>query len=126
MARKYNRDKRGRFASSGSGATERGSRLTGKGSAKTMRVTPDTAPRSSAPKGTVSGSSRGRVLQRAERIGGFGAVGKARQSLKTQVARVKGGRTRRANLEAMPLSKRSKSFQAKRAAEGVARALRPR
>lgn len=91
-----------------------------------MRASSDIAPKSSAPSGTVSGSSKGRVLQRAQRIGGMGAIPKARKSLAGHVAKLKGGRTRKANLEATPLSKRSKSYQAKRAAAGIKHALGPR
>lgn len=80
------------------------------------------------PKGTVSGSNRGRVLDRANRMAAkgdnrMGIIPRAQKSLKQQSAAVRAGKTRKANLAATPLAQRSKSFQSKRAKAGVARAL---
>jgi hypothetical protein len=138
MARKYSRDAKGRFASSGSGgATARGSRIkAAAGGEKRERSTIGTPVKrtasgvptqaaTSGPAGTIGGTRKLRVAQRAKRIGGIGALPNAERSLKRQAAAVRGGKTRKANLEATPLSKRSKSYQAKRAKAGFARGLRP-
>ena len=69
MARKYSRDKRGRFASSGSGATGRGGRLTGKanqGRRGGNLDARDTGKLSSVPKGTVGATKGAQDRNRAD------------------------------------------------------------
>lgn len=72
MARKYSRDKRGRFASSGAGATARGSRLTGKGPGGRRGGNldaMDVGKKSSVPKGTVGASRGAQNRNRSDRLG---------------------------------------------------------
>ena len=72
MARKYSRDKIGRFAGSGGGATARGSRLTGKGPQGRRGGNldaGDTGQKSSVPKGTVGGTRSAQDRNRADRKG---------------------------------------------------------
>lgn len=72
MARKYSRDKIGRFASKGSGATARGSRLTGKGPQGRRGGNldaGDTGRKSSVPKGTVGATRSAQDRSRADRLG---------------------------------------------------------
>lgn len=72
MARKYSRDKRGRFAPSGAGATARGGRLTGKknqGRSGGNLDAGDTGKLSSVPKGTVGASRKAQDRNRADRTG---------------------------------------------------------
>jgi len=72
MARKYSRDKIGRFASTGSGATARGGRLTGKGNQGRRGGNldaGDTGMKSSVPKGTVGATRKAQDRNRADRLG---------------------------------------------------------
>jgi hypothetical protein len=72
MARKYSRDKIGRFAGSGGGATARGSRLTGKGPQGRRGGNldaGDTGQKSSVPKGTVGATRKAQDRNRADRTG---------------------------------------------------------
>lgn len=72
MARKYSRDKNGRFASAGSGATARGGRLTGKanqGRRGGNLDAGDTRKLSSVPKGTVGATRSAQDRNRADRKG---------------------------------------------------------
>jgi hypothetical protein len=72
MARKYARDKNGRFASKGGGATARGGRLTGKanqGRRGGNLDAGDTGKLSSVPKGTVGATRKAQDKSRADRKG---------------------------------------------------------
>jgi hypothetical protein len=72
MARKYSRDKNGRFASAGSGATSRGGRLTGKanqGRRGGNLDARDAGKLSSVPKGTVGATKGAQDRNRADRKG---------------------------------------------------------
>lgn len=72
MARTYSRDKNGRFASKGGGATRRGAVLTGRGG-KGRRGgsldARDTGKQSSVPKGAVGGSRGARIRSLADTKG---------------------------------------------------------
>lgn len=100
MARRYSRDKLGRFASSGSGATARGGRLTGKASGRAQGRrggnldAGDTGKKSSVPIGTVGATRSAQNRNRAERLNvstkKAAAMGSAQRSAATR-ARKKSG-----------------------------------
>ena len=72
MARKYSRDKIGRFTGSGGGATARGSRLTGKGPQGRRGGNldaGDTGRKSSVPKGTVGATRKAQDRSRQDKLG---------------------------------------------------------
>ena len=73
MARSYSRDRKGRFASSGAGATARGNRLTGKSGPQGRRGgnldAGDVGKKSSVPKGTVGGTRKAQDRSRQDRLG---------------------------------------------------------
>ena len=74
MARKYSRDNRGRFASSGSGATARGGRL--RTASGNKRKTETMKAAGAAPKGTVAkpaGLKPGAIKPKRASIGSIGA-----------------------------------------------------
>jgi hypothetical protein len=119
MARSYSRDKRGRFASKGSGATARGARLKGGGAAggkaqgrkggNLDRM--DVGRKSSGPKGTVGASKMARAKSVADRKGISTAA--ARFQLNASKSGRAGARGRAVKKAATDKAVRQKTFSSK-------------
>jgi hypothetical protein len=111
MARKYSRDSRGRFSSTG--ATARGKRLTGKGPGGRRGGNldrGDVGRRSSVPKGTVGGTKSAKIRNLADRRGI--SMKKAEASYSAQKSAVT--RKKKAAAKAVQAT-RAKSFSSKAA-----------